>query len=125
MALVTAADHMTGGHILTRQTARSCRDEHHHAWTFRTPRFQRQPWLRAVQGLHLTFLVNAQHGGLLERTDVKPDHIPHLLHEERIGDNLKVSVRWGCRAKARQIRETAVWLKPDVLAMPRVLQCVA
>ena len=89
MALVTAADHMTGGHILTRQTARSCRDEHHHAWTFRTPRFQRQPWLRAVQGLHLTFLVNAQHGGLLERTDVKPDHISHLVHEERIGRQLE------------------------------------
>ena len=77
--------------------------------------------------LPMALVATTEHmtGGLLERTDVKPDHIPHLLHEERIGDNLKVSVRWGCRAKVRQIRETAVWLKPDVLAMPRVLQCVA
>ena len=40
-------------------------------------------------------------------------------------ESLKVSARCGCRAKARQIRLTAVWLIPARLAMERVLQCVA
>src|SRR5438445_1045531 len=40
-------------------------------------------------------------------------------------DSLNVSVRCGCRAKARQIRLTAVWLRPLVRAIDRVLQCVA
>src|ERR1041385_321139 len=40
-------------------------------------------------------------------------------------DNLNVSVRCGCSAKARQIRDMAVWLNPLRLAIPRVLQWVA
>ena len=40
-------------------------------------------------------------------------------------DSLNVSLRCGCSAKALQIRLTAVWLSPHVLAMERVLQCVA
>lgn len=40
-------------------------------------------------------------------------------------DSWNVSVRCGCRAKARQIRETAVWLKPEAWAIPRGLQGVA
>jgi hypothetical protein len=40
-------------------------------------------------------------------------------------DNLKVSVRCGCSAKARQMRATVVWLRPLVRAMARVLQWVA
>ena len=40
-------------------------------------------------------------------------------------DSLKVSVRWGCSAKARQMRLTVLWLRPERRAMDRVLQCVA
>ena len=40
-------------------------------------------------------------------------------------DSLKVSVRCGCRAKARQMRLTVVWLRPERWAMDRVLQWVA
>src|SRR3712207_6919635 len=40
-------------------------------------------------------------------------------------ESLKVSVRCGFRAKARQMRQTAVWLSPVALARERVLQCVA
>ena len=40
-------------------------------------------------------------------------------------DNLKVSVRWGCNPKARQMRLTVLWLSPLRWAMDRVLQWVA
>src|SRR5262249_7375941 len=40
-------------------------------------------------------------------------------------DSLKVSVRWGCSAKAPQIRCTALRLRPLACAIDRVLQCVA
>ena len=38
---------------------------------------------------------------------------------------MKVSVRWGCSAKARQMRLTVLWLRPESRAMDRVLQWVA
>ena len=40
-------------------------------------------------------------------------------------ESLKVSTRCGFRPKARQMRQTAVWLSPVALASERVLQCVA
>src|SRR3954447_10161278 len=40
-------------------------------------------------------------------------------------ESLKESVRCGCNANARQIRDTAVWDKPLSFAIVRVLQCVA
>ena len=41
------------------------------------------------------------------------------------GDSLNVSLRCGCKLKARQIRLTVLWLRPHWRAMARVLQCVA
>ena len=40
-------------------------------------------------------------------------------------DSLKASVRWDCSAKARQMRLTVLWLRPERQAMDRVLQWVA
>jgi hypothetical protein len=40
-------------------------------------------------------------------------------------DNLKVSLRCGCSAKACQIRLTVLRLSPHCTASERVLQCVA
>src|SRR5919205_3477200 len=40
-------------------------------------------------------------------------------------DSLKVSARGGFSAKACQMRQTAVWLRPVARASERVLQCVA
>ncbi|OPY93069.1 MAG: hypothetical protein A4E73_00486 [Syntrophaceae bacterium PtaU1.Bin231] len=40
-------------------------------------------------------------------------------------ESLKVSQRWGCKAKARQMRLIALWLSPEAAAIERVLQCVA
>jgi hypothetical protein len=41
------------------------------------------------------------------------------------GDSLNVSLRCGCKLKARQIRLTVLWLRPHCRAIARVLQCVA
>ena len=40
-------------------------------------------------------------------------------------ESLKVSVRCGCRPKARQIRFTVAELSPHAFAIERVLHCVA
>ena len=40
-------------------------------------------------------------------------------------ESLNVSVRWGCRQKARQIRCTVAADTPEARAIERVLQCVA
>ena len=45
----------------------------------------RQQRLRAIQRLHLAFLVDAQHHGALRRRQVQADDIAHLLDEQRIG----------------------------------------
>ena len=41
------------------------------------------------------------------------------------GDSLNAAVRWGCNPKARQMRLTVLWLRPQRWAMDRVLQWVA
>ena len=41
------------------------------------------------------------------------------------GDKVKVSVRCGCKRKARQIRAIVTWRSPVCLAVARELQCVA
>jgi hypothetical protein len=40
-------------------------------------------------------------------------------------ESLNVSIRCGCKPKARQMRSTLETDKPLVFAMPRELQCVA
>src|ERR1041385_3606320 len=40
-------------------------------------------------------------------------------------ESLKLSLRWGAKAKARHTRWTLVLLKPQAAASERVLQCVA
>jgi NAD(P)-dependent dehydrogenase (short-subunit alcohol dehydrogenase family) len=41
------------------------------------------------------------------------------------GESLKLSLRCGCRPKARQMPETAVWFMPTAWAIDRVNQWVA
>jgi hypothetical protein len=40
-------------------------------------------------------------------------------------EGLKLSLRCGCKAKARPMRLTAVWFRPQAFAIERVDQCVA
>jgi len=51
-------------------------------------RTQRQQWLRAVEGLDLALLVDAQHESALGRAEVEADDVAHLLDEKRIGREL-------------------------------------
>jgi hypothetical protein len=59
----------------------------------RTPlnltRAHRQQRLRAVQGLDLALLVQAQHQRLVRRIQVQPDDIAHLLDEQRVARELE------------------------------------
>src|SRR4051812_43779026 len=57
--------------------------------TAAAPLLNRQPWLRAVQGLDLAFLVGAQPNRMLRRVEIKPDDRLQLLSEFRIVADLK------------------------------------
>ena len=84
-----------------------------------------QKRLRTVQSLDLRLFIHAQHQGLIRRIQIKPYHITHLLDEQRIAGKLKAFGPLRCKAKARQIRLTALWLSPQRRAMARVGPCVA
>ena len=45
--------------------------------------------LGSFEGLDLGLLVHARHDGLLGRGQVPPDHVPHLLHDVRVGGPLE------------------------------------
>ena len=49
----------------------------------------RQQGLRAVERLHLAFLIDTQHDSALGRRQVEPDDIAHFLYEQRIGGQLE------------------------------------
>ena len=53
------------------------------------PLLQGQPWLGAVRGLDLTFLVSTEDQGFVWRIQVEPDHIRQLLHELGIATKLE------------------------------------
>jgi hypothetical protein len=86
---------------------------------------QGECWRRALRRLDLRLLVHAQHQGTLRRGQAEVDHIATLSTNAGSEDSLKVSARCGRRPKARQIRNTVVWLMPARRAIARVLQCVA
>jgi hypothetical protein len=48
-----------------------------------------QHGLRAFQSLTLALLVHTQNQRIFWRIEVQPDHIPYLLHEQRIGRQLE------------------------------------
>jgi hypothetical protein len=50
---------------------------------------QRQQRLRAVEGLDLALLVDAEHEGMLRRTEVEADDVAHLLDKQRIRRELE------------------------------------
>ena len=57
--------------------------------SLRQSRSHRQNGLGAVQGLDLTFLVHAEHGGRLRRVQIEPGDVPHLVHEQRVVGDLE------------------------------------
>ena len=55
----------------------------------RDSRPQRQERLSAVEGLDLTFLVDAEHQGFVWRIQIKPDHIVEFLDEALVAAELE------------------------------------
>src|ERR1700738_5034906 len=55
----------------------------------RDSRPQRQERLSAVEGLDLTFLVDAEHQGFVGRIQIKPDHIVEFLDEALVAAELE------------------------------------
>ena len=96
----------------------------------RLPR--RHPWpqgqdrLRAIEGLNLALLIDAQHQRLRGRIQIEADDVPQLAHEVRIAAELE-----GLRPMGLQIVPLARSDAPspdsrvDACANVRTLQCVA
>ena len=83
----------------------------------------REQWLRAVQCLDLRLLVHAEStsarsGGFRYNPTISRT----FSRNSGSLDNLKVSLRCGWRAKARQMRFTVLRLNPDAAASDRVDQ---
>jgi len=70
-----------------------------------TALLHRQARLRAIEGLNLAFLVDAEHNRIAGRVEVEPDNVDHFLSELWIVGELE----W-----ARQMRLEAMFL-PDAL----------
>ena len=81
-------------------------------------RVRSNAWIWDFSSTHRT---NARSGGFR----YSPTTSLTFSMKKGSADNLKVSVRWGCNPKARQMRLTVLWLSPLRWAMDRVLQWVA
>ena len=51
---------------------------------------KRQHELCSIKSLDLTFFVHTQHHCFIRRIQIKPNNIPNLFYEERIGRELKM-----------------------------------
>jgi len=80
---------------------------------------------RALKGLDGGFFISVQHERPVGQVEVQPTMSQTLSIKCGSVESLNVSLRWGASAKARHIREIAVWLMPNSLAKRRVLECVA
>ena len=57
--------------------------------SFGLTRLHRQQRRRAVEGLNLRFLVEAQHHGMVGGIHIQPDDVPHLVDKQRVGRQLE------------------------------------
>lgn len=62
---------------------------------------EREDRLRAIEGLDLTLLVDAQHDRVIRRVEIEPDDIAHLLDKERVGGQLEMLLAVGLEPKGR------------------------
>ena len=81
-------------------------------------RVRSNAWIWVFSSTHKT---NALSGGLRYRPTISRT----FSIKSGSDDSLKVSVRWGCSPKARHMRLMVLWLRPERLAIERVLQWVA
>src|SRR4249920_1935698 len=54
------------------------------------PFLQRQAGLRAIQGLNLALLVDAQHDRLVGRIEVEADYVSQLFDKPRVAGQLEI-----------------------------------
>lgn len=92
---------------------------------FRHAGHHREHRLGTVEGLHLTFLIDAEHHRFIRRVVIQADHVDDFPTNSGSLDNLKLSVRCGLSPKSRQIRPTVDLDKPDRAAIDVRDQCVA
>jgi len=64
----------------------------------------RQERLGSIERLNLALFIDAKNDGALGRRQIKADNVADLLDEQRIGRELKVSERCGCKPKTCQMR---------------------
>ena len=81
-------------------------------------RVRSSAWIWVFSSTHRT---NALSGGFRYRPTISRT----FSIKSGSDDSLKVSVRWGCSPKARHMRLMVLWLRPERLAIERVLQWVA
>ena len=79
-----ATDYFAGGHIQGREQRGRAVPGVVMRPPFGLPRLHRQQGLRAVQGLDLAFLVDAEHDRSVRRVHVQADDVPDLLDAERV-----------------------------------------
>jgi len=89
------------------------------------PRPHRQQRPRAIQGLHLTLFIQAEHQRVVRRIEIEADDVADFLDKLRVAESLNVSTRWVCNPKVCQIREIVAFENATVSAMERVLHWVA
>src|SRR5256884_6507006 len=87
--------------------------------------FQRQTRLRAVERLNLALFIHTEHQRFVGWVQVQADYVDEFLNELRVGLTLNVEMRCGFKPCRFQMRRTVASLTPCVLAISRVLQCVA
>ena len=83
-----------------------------------------QPRLRAVEGLDLAFLIDAQHQCPVGRVEIKPNDVLNFFSELRIIRQLEGLRQVRLSPCAAQMRCTLVWLRPTARASLRADQCV-
>jgi hypothetical protein len=114
VALVAAANDPSGGDVERGKQRGGAVADIVVAAPLGLSRPHRQQGLGTVQRLDLRLLVDAQHQGVLGRGQIEPDDIAPLSINSGSADNLKVSMRCGCKPKARQIRPTLKVERPLV-----------
>jgi len=62
---------------------------------------EREERLRAIEGLDLTLLIDAQHDRVVERVEIEPDDVAHLFDEERVGGELEMLLAVGLEPEGR------------------------
>ena len=91
---------------------------------FQLSRAQRQHGLGTIQCLNLAFLIHTEDQSVIRQIQIQTHDVPDFFNQQRVGRELKLSVRCSCKPNARQIRLIVIRLSPVALANSRVLQCV-